>query len=69
VRIDTAKDDVIRRELDSAEAAKSRLTISIVDGRRDLTRRSLERAVLLGILQCKLFRDSDAAVACPISSR
>jgi len=33
VRIDTAKDNVIRRELDSAEAAKSRLTISIVDGR------------------------------------
>ena len=33
VRIDTAKDNVSRRELDPAEAAKSRLTISIADGR------------------------------------
>ena len=33
VRIDTAKDNVSRRKLDPAEAAKSRLTVAIVDGR------------------------------------
>jgi hypothetical protein len=33
VRIDATKDHVIRRELDAAEAAKSRLTVRIVDGR------------------------------------
>jgi hypothetical protein len=33
VRIDTAKDNVSRRELNPAEAAGSRLTIAIVDGR------------------------------------
>lgn len=33
VRIDTAKDGVSRRELDPSEAARSRLTIAIVDGR------------------------------------
>jgi hypothetical protein len=33
VRIDATKDKVVRRELDRAEAAKSRLTIQIVNGR------------------------------------
>jgi hypothetical protein len=33
VRVDTTKDAVVRRELDAAEAAKSRLTIKILDGR------------------------------------
>ena len=33
VRIDATKDKVMRRELDRAEAAKSRLTIQIVNGR------------------------------------
>lgn len=32
VRVDATRDHVVRRELDSAEAAKSRLTIKIVDG-------------------------------------
>jgi hypothetical protein len=32
VRIDTTRDQVRRRELDAAEAARSRLTITIVDG-------------------------------------
>jgi hypothetical protein len=33
VRIDTTRDHVTRRELDAAEAARSRLTITISDGR------------------------------------
>jgi hypothetical protein len=33
VRIDTMKDSATRRELDATEAAKSPLTIKIVDGR------------------------------------
>jgi hypothetical protein len=33
VRVDTTRDQVTRRELDAAEAARSRLTITILDGR------------------------------------
>ena len=33
IRIDATKDQVVRRELDATEAAKSRLTIKILDGR------------------------------------